>query len=1220
MKKYSRFINLYDMSKTLRFALIPIGKTEENFNNAHILEEDERRSENSTKVKKFMDRYHKEFIETVLKEVKLEKLAEYADLYYKNNRTEKEKQALEKIEIDLRKQIAKSFKSDDRFSKLFKADMIKELLPTILDDEEKRTVEEFARFTSYFTGFFENRKNMYSENAEATSIANRCINENLPKHLDNVKSFEKIKNILTDIVDMLNESMECNLPYGVDTFFCVDYYTMLLSQSSIDFYNRIIGGYTNAEGEKIKGINEYVNLYNQQHSKNEKLPYLKVLYKQILSDRTKMSFLPEKFESDGEVLKSLEEFYIGENGIQSLLQKIRDIFSGFEEYDLAGIYYRRENITALSQELTGNWGSIKNAWEYEYTLANPIKKMSEEKYEQKMKSVYERIEAFSLAEIDGLVRKEHGDNISVARTLKDKVFDACEKVEEEYSKLKEVLNTNFEKKRLSKTLDAVEKIKNFLDGAKELEKILKPLYISGKEKVTCDVFYGQFEELYTKLTDIDKLYDKTRNYITKKPYSTDKIKLNFNHYQLMAGWDRNKENECLSVILRKDGDYYLAVMNKEYNKVFADFECAKNEEFYEKMNYKLLPGPNKMLPKVVFASANKEIFKPSKEIEAIRKNETFKKGEKFNIDDCHKMIDFYKESIKKYEGWQSFGFKFKETNDYNDIGEFYNEVKEQGYSVSFEKISANYVESLINEGKIYLFKLYNKDFSKASKGTPNLHTVYFRQLFEKSNLDNPVYKLNGQAEMFYRKSSIKETEMTVHYANMPIDNKNPNNQNKTSTYKYDIVKDRRFTKRQFLLHVPITINFKSLGENVVNDQVKRAIKDCDENYVIGIDRGERNLIYICVINSKGEITEQYSLNDIVDERKGLVTNYRELLDKREKERAEERQSWQSIGNIKNLKEGYISQVVHKICELAVKYDAVIAMEDLNHGFKNSRIKVEKQVYQKFEKMLVDKLSLLVDKKADVQCDGGARRAYQLVNKPGSKSGAKQNGFIIYVNPWLTSKIDPVTGFVDLIRPKYTGVKDAKNFIDKIDEIRFNGEENMLEFDFTMSKFPKGGSMFVDKWTLYTNKDRIKTFKNKMGKWDNLTVNLTEEFVKLLTENEIDVHSSELKKEILNQNGTNFFEKFMELIGLMFQMRNSVANTDIDYMISPVKDKNGEFFDSRNKNENLPMDADANGAYNIAKKALYLIGKIKASEYNDLKNADMFVENAKWLEFVQKDYE
>ena len=89
-----------------------------------------------------------------------------------------------------------------------------------------------------------------------------------------------------------------------------------------------------------------------------------------------------------------------------------------------------------------------------------------------------------------------------------------------------------------------------------------------------------------------------------------------------------------------------------------------------------------------------------------------------------------------------------------------------------------------------------------------------------------------------------------------------------------------------------------------------------------------------------------------------------MLDSREKERREARQSWQTIENIKELKEGYLSQVVHKIAQLMIKYHAIVVLEDLNMGFMRGRQKVEKQVYQKFEKMLIDKLSYLVDQLPD----------------------------------------------------------------------------------------------------------------------------------------------------------------------------------------------------------------------------------------------------------------
>ena len=45
-------------------------------------------------------------------------------------------------------------------------------------------------------------------------------------------------------------------------------------------------------------------------------------------------------------------------------------------------------------------------------------------------------------------------------------------------------------------------------------------------------------------------------------------------------------------------------------------------------------------------------------------------------------------------------------------------------------------------------------------------------------------------------------------------------------------------------------------------------------------------------------------------------------------------------------------------------------------------------------------------------------------------------------------------------------------------------------------------------------------------------------------------------------------------------------------ISPVKNAKGYFYDSRVVDKTLPIDADANGAYNIARKGLMLIEQIK----------------------------
>lgn len=598
--------------------------------------------------------------------------------------------------------------------------------------------------------------------------------------------------------------------------------------------------------------------------------------------------------------------------------------------------------------------------------------------------------------------------------------------------------------------------------------------------------------------------------------------------------------------------------------------------------------------------------------------EVLKKGKEFNLSDCHKLIDFFKESIKKHEDWSNFGFEFSPTESYNDISEFYKEIQQQGYSLNFKKIPESYINKLIKSGELYLFQIYNKDFSKYSKGKKNLHTLYFKMLFDERNLENVVYKLSGGAEMFYRKPSISKEEQIIHPANQPIDNKNENNPKKQSTFEYDLIKDRRFTKRQFMLHIPIEMNYKADGRYDLNSEVRNSLKASQEQFIIGIDRGERNLIYASVINQKGEIVEQQSFNIISSDNNYLV-DYHSLLEKREKERDNSKKSWKTVGNIKELKEGYISQAVHKICQLVVKYDAIIAMEDLNSGFVNSRKKVDKQVYQKFENMLIAKLNYLVDKTLDANENGGLLKAYQLTNQLSPQNNkAKQNGIVFYVPAWLTSKIDPATGFVNLINPKYKNVSASVELISKFDDIRFNESDDLFEFELDYSKFPRGTVDFKQKWTVCTYGDRIKTFRNKAknNEWDNEVINLTNAFKELFGEYNID-YNNELKAQILSQSSAKFYENFIKLLSLTLQMRNSITNNvDVDYLISPVRNSTGDFYDSRNYNINspVPCDADANGAYNIARKALWSIDQIKHSK--DVKKAKLSISKKEWLEFAQ----
>lgn len=1236
----NEFIHLYPLSKTLRFELRPVGKTEEMFRKSGILEQDNGRADSYKVVKKLIDRYHKDFIEKALQGFEFEEgsLEEYYKLYSTANRDEKEENDFEDVKKDLRKQITKQLTKQEAYKRIDKKELIKEDLCKAIEcsEEEKKAIEEFNDFTTYFRGFHENRKNMYSDKEQSTAIAFRLIHQNLPKFLDNIKTFKQIKGIeeLQDKIQVLQTEFGCD----IDQVFTLEYYNHLVLQSGIEQYNAIVGGVSKQEGEKVQGLNELINHYNQTH-KDQRLPKMQLLYKQILSDRQSLSWLPEEFtEDDNLVLQTIEDFCQKlqnekTNECGSVLQQIKTILASLSSYNLEGVYLTNDQqLTDISQRLYGSWAVVKYAILADLQRQSPQKnKESNEKYDERITKLFNSYKSFSIDYIDRCLQHEEafGDKAIMIETYFENLGkktgeneteeskNIFEQIEDAYNDAKELLQSEYPAdKKLSEDESSVEKIKTLLDSFKTLQHFIKPLSGSGEESTKDERFYSDYSVLKDSLDILTPLYNKVRNYMTRRSYSNDKIKLNFGNATLCDGWDKNKETDNTAVLLRKDGLYYLAIMNKQYNRSFALDNLPCEGECYEKVVYKLLPGANKMLPKVFLSEKGIAKYTPSEQLLQNYKKGTHKKGDNFNLQDCHELIDFFKASINKHEDWKNFDFHFSDTSSYEDISGFYREVENQGYKINFQKVSTQYIDNLVNEGKLYLFQIYNKDFSTKSHGTENMHTLYWRMLFDERNLQDVVYKLNGEAEVFFRKKSLNVTKPT-HPANQPIENKNPLNPSKTRTLCYDLIKDRRFTQDKFLFHVPITINFKSQGRDNINQLTREYLCSANDVHIIGIDRGERNLLYLTVIDSKGNIKEQMSLNKIINQyningcENTYEFDYHKRLDQKETERQQARQNWKTIENIKELKEGYLSQVIHIITKLMLKYNAIIVLEDLNHGFMRGRQKIEKQVYQKFEKMLIDKLNYLADKKKDPCEIGGILNAYQLTSKFESfEKLGKQSGFLFYVPAWNTSKIDPTTGFVNLFDTRYKNIVAAGEFFGSFDCISYNKDKDWFEFSFDYNKFTKKAEGTKTQWTICTYGDRIEY----VGK-EYKRIKLTEAFKQLFDEYKIDINS-DLQKSICTSDNKNFFEKLLHLLRLTLQMRNSISNTDEDYIISPVMNSKGEFYDSRKASDNLPKDADANGAYNIARKGLMLLQQMQ--QMRSLEKPQYDLTNKAWLQFAQQD--
>lgn len=1292
---FSEFVAISKVQKTLRNELRPTPVTMKHIKQKKIITEDEYKAQQSLELKRIADGYYRDYITHKLNDINnldFRNLFEaIEEKYKKNDKDNRDK--LNLMEASKRKEIEKMLSADDNFKSMFEAKLITQLLPVYVEqnyigeDKEKalETIALLKGFTTYFTDYFNIRKNMFKENGGASSICYRIVNVNASIFYDNLKTFMCIKEKAETEIALIEEELtELLDSWRLEHIFSEDYYNELLAQKGIDYYNQICGD-----------VNKHMNLYCQQNKLKANVFKMTKLQKQIMGISEKAFEIPPMYQND-------EEVYAAFNGFISRLEEVKlidrlgNVLQDSNIYDTAKIYINARCYTNVSSYVYGGWGVIESAIErYWYnTIAgkgqSKAKKIEKAKKDNKFMSVKELDSIVSDYEPDYFNASNMDDDNSGRAFSGHGVLGYFNKMSKLLANMSLHTITYDSGDSLIENKETALNIKKDLDDIMSIYHWLQTFIID--EVVEKDnVFYAELEDIYYELENIVTLYDRIRNYVTRKPYSTQKFKLNFASPTLASGWSRSKEFDNNAIILLRNNKYYIAIFNvnnKPDKQIIKGSEEQRLSTDYKKMVYNLLPGPNKMLPKVFIKSdTGKRDYNPSSYIlEGYEKNRHIKSSGNFDINYCHDLIDYYKACINKHPEWKNYGFKFEETTQYNDIGQFYKDVEKQGYSISWVYISEADINRLDEEGKIYLFEIYNKDLSSHSTGKDNLHTMYLKNIFSEDNLKNICIELNGNAELFYRKSSMKRN--ITHKKDTVLVNKTYINEagvrvsltdeDYIKVYNYynndyvidvekdkklveilerighrknpiDIIKDKRYTEDKYFLHLPITINYGVDDENINAKMIEYIAKHNNMN-VIGIDRGERNLIYISVINNKGNIIEQKSFN--------LVNNYdyKNKLKNMEKTRDNARKNWQEIGKIKDVKNGYLSGVISKIARMVVDYNAIIVMEDLNRGFKRGRFKVERQVYQKFENMLISKLNYLVFKEKKADENGGILKGYQLTYLPKSALQiGKQCGCIFYVPAAYTSKIDPATGFINIFDfKKYSGsainakVKDKKEFLMSMNSIRYVnegsveyekiGHRQLFAFSFDYNNFKTYNvSIPVNEWTTYTYGERIKKLY-KDGRWSGSEVlNLTEDLIELMEQYGIEYKDGhDIREDISNMDETrnadficSLFEKFKYTV----QLRNSKSEAegdDYDRLVSPVLNSHNGFFDSSDYKENeksddiiddkqiMPKDADANGAYCIALKGLYEINKIKENWSDDkkLKESELYIGVTEWLDYIQ----
>lgn len=1135
----------------------------------------------------------------------------------------------------------------------------------------------FEGFFTYLSGFNENRENYYSVDEKSTAVANRVVGENLPKFCDNVIEFEKKKTEYLGVYKFLEgkgielkgksqDGQDIHLEPIMEDIYKIDHFVNCLSQPEIEKYNLQVGN-----------ANNLINRYNQQQAdKKDKLRIFKTLYKQI-GCGDKGEFI-QTIKSDDELKEILKDVgvkgdkYFGDfdKGIVGKVDTIGEFFTWMKENAWnEGVFWSDKALNIISGKHFANWFVLKKALKDGGVFHGKKKDDEDIKIPQavELKKLFEILDRTQSWQDKGALFKEslfEGENhkkkiiekaMKPSEALLEMILADVKNMAKDFSSLKEVVLKIAD----FKDQENVQKIKQFLDSLLYVNQMVKYWKVKENKFPVDPALAEALKMILFGEENPTKNYDIVRNYLTRKPQEElRKLKLNFDNSVLAGGWDVNKEPERWCILLKdSDDNKYLAILTDKTKSFFKKENdnpvYQVNKSSWKKMDYKLVPGPNKMLPKVLLPKSDRNKFGATAEILKIYDEGGFKKDsvtKQVNKEKLGIVINFFKEGLKIYpnleNSWQkTFGFNFSDTSKYESIDQFYNEVEKQGYKISWSNINKNLLDEKVESGEIYLFEIRNKDNNlrdgKVKASGKNLHTIYWNAVF--GNIENKP-KLNGEAEIFYR-PAVKDL----------IKDKDENGKTIGASKK-------RFEEEKFVFHCPITLNFCLKSSNL-NDEINKAMGKTKVCF-IGIDRGEKHLAYYSVIDEKGNILEQGTLNIAFDKPikaekwfedktkpenaenrwiKKIVDcyDYNDLLDARASNRDRARKNWQTIGTIKELKDGYISQVVHRIVDLAVKHNAYIVLENLNTGFKRGRQKIEKSVYQKLELALAKKLNFLVDKKAKDGDVKSVQKALQLTPPVANFSDiekASQFGIMLYVRANYTSQTDPVTGWRKTIYLNKGSEENIKQQIcECFDDFGFDGKDYYFtyttKYEKTKEKGKQGGKTGFETgktWTLYSGKngkDIDRYWNKKSAEENNRFVPEKQKIKEVFDElfKNFDKEKS-LRDQILD-NGIELtkvddrpaWETLRWTIELIQKIRNTgLDEKDDDFILSPVRDENGDHFDSRVRGA-IVSSGDANGAYNIARKGVMVFGKIQDA----LKNAkigkvgkekidyDLYIEDKEW---------
>jgi len=606
-----------------------------------------------------------------------------------------------------------------------------------------------------------------------------------------------------------------------------------------------------------------------------------------------------------------------------------------------------------------------------------------------------------------------------------------------------------------------------------------------KKNNLIDIDDSEFVKLYRKNNE---LIEKKRNLSQK--YGNNKNLIN----SLQREIERQGKIKFQSIILRDKDFYYLAFLERENRKELKNeyFFLAESSDYefleYERLTFKAL---EKL---VLIENATFKVFDELEDeklaielrlvYEKIYKEKQFndyklsREEKEYIKKEKIKKSDFAKKEQEKVKNnviqilikvIEKLGYIFSSKEYYKTLDEFASDINLQCYKVAWKKIDWNKIIEGEELGKIKLFKIHNKDFSrikrkyqlsedKSKHRKNNLFTEYWLDLFEKNNKN---IRLLPEIDLFKRRKEFEEKDRKFIKTAKRSGEKELKN----------AIEKNRYYEDKFYASFRLQFYPEKISPTVeeFNDDIETKTKEV-KKYFLGLDRGENELLTYCLIDDQNKIvidkeTREPIVGDwnkddndydyakrfknFIETKNSLLNKYKERrfyeensqeYKKIQKEIDElgERNNIENILQAKQVKEGFCGHVLEKINNIMLEYKNVyIVMEDLDieqnqedEGNSNKEKNLEKLLggtaYQIIENVIISKFKYYQTK--DNELNGSQTvpnieriRDLRIVedkqkierNKYGRIKFLKskeQIGNLLFVDDFLTSQMCPECGF------------------------------------------------------------------------------------------------------------------------------------------------------------------------------------------------------------------